>query len=98
MAEQLALLDLGPKPTPTPTPTPARTWADLRTGDRITYTMPRSEWHGTWTVRRIGPHPHCRPLLIVDLVDGTGRTWETWANRDVACPGAGAHWQTRPDQ
>lgn len=70
-------------PTAIPATAPTRTWADMRPGDRTTYDVPGSLWHGHWTVRRIQPHLSARYLLIVDLVDADGRTWTTWRHRDV---------------
>lgn len=79
--EQLALLG--------PPPAAARTWADVRPGQRITCQVPGSEWNGTWTVRRTQPHPYAPYLLTIDLTSGDGRTWTTWIAHRVAFPGPG---------
>ncbi|BCJ64129.1 hypothetical protein [Polymorphospora rubra] len=69
-----------PQATPAP---PVRTWADVRTGERVTYNVPGSPWCGIWTVRRIERHPHAGYALIVTLVDDDGRTWVSVPHRDA---------------
>ncbi len=66
-----------------------RTWADVRKGDRFAHCLPGSAWNGNWAVRRIGQHRNAPYLLLVDLVDDTGRKWPTSIHRSTAVPGLG---------
>lgn len=63
--------------------TPARTWADVRRGERVTYNVPGSPWRGTWTVRRIERHPNAPYAFLVDLVDADGHLWQACPHRDA---------------